>query len=190
MPGCRRQRFEKDRIPENHLLLPEPDPFSIPRLSDHQSISPSACSLSQAARIRNSLHGGTILSSAFLPVRSEKAGFVLKDRPVIRILKPNFLPISSRKIQLAPPSRTLSSFHSNQDCLRRSKGGTVMKSRVNFLVTDSSHSYPKIYFTTHPADFPACFEEIVQDLFRLLKCTIYFDSDPDHPGMQRTLFLT
>lgn len=46
---------------------------------------------------------------------------------------------------------------------------------------------PRVYLTGHPADLPACREEIITDILNVQNCAIYYDEEPDGPCREEGL---
>lgn len=54
---------------------------------------------------------------------------------------------------------------------------------MKFKIRDGSlpQGKPKVYFTGHPDDCAAYFDEISDWILKLCDCTIFYDEDPEHP---------
>lgn len=46
---------------------------------------------------------------------------------------------------------------------------------------------PRVYFTGHPADLPACSEDIITDILNMQNCAVYYDEEPDAPWDEKEL---
>lgn len=49
------------------------------------------------------------------------------------------------------------------------------------LAGASPEGLPRVYFCTHPADRPAFLDITARELFAVQNCSLWYDTDPDHP---------
>ena len=51
----------------------------------------------------------------------------------------------------------------------------------------SPQGKPRVYLTGHPADLPACWEDIITDILKTQNCAVYYDEEPGQPFVREEL---